>query len=97
MLAKSKLLKRPLNSLRRSNPTRSCPPEVIAGLQALSPRARQLHMASYLSDQIMYAEIGRDRHELTMDWVTRTSARIETMAEFFGPVTGTCDTPGPQP
>lgn len=34
-------------------------------------------LASSVDDYILYAEIGKDRHKLTMDWYDRCVAAIE--------------------
>jgi len=61
---------------------RDCPREVIDGLVLLTQEfpAR----ASYVSDMLMYATIGRDRATLTMSYVEDTRRECETMERVFG-------------
>lgn len=72
-------LKSVLRRVRRGN---TCPPEVILGLGELMMEYSHLG-CSFMSDMMMYAEIGKDRAKLTMDYVEETRKQCENMERMM--------------
>jgi hypothetical protein len=59
-----------------------CPQEVIDGLEGLL--AEFPARASYISNMLMYAEIGKDRASLNMGYVDSVRQECEEMDRAFG-------------
>lgn len=57
-------------------PRLSCPPIVTEGLQDLLKQTTNPIDRRYVLDMIMYAQIGRDRRKLTMDWVEEIKSEL---------------------